>query len=231
MKETLYLLPGLLCDQSLWFHQIELLSKSYDVRVADFSKGDTIDDFCDEVLKDAPESFSLAGLSMGGYVAFEVLRRSPDRVKRLALIDTSPYADLPEHRLYRQGLMDLAQDKGLDPVMDILIAKLIHPSRHDDENLVRLIDAMANRVGVEGFLRQQTALLNRKDSLSDLSNIKCPTVVIVGKEDILTPASVAKVMADAIPNAHLVEVDNCAHLSTMEQPEIINRILLDWLTE
>lgn len=229
MKETLYLLPGLLCDRSLWRHQIETLSQNYKIIVADFSKGDSISDFADTVLEGAPETFSLAGLSMGGYVAFELLRRVPERIKRVALLDTSPFADEPEHAEFRKSVMELAKDHGLGEVMNTLIPRLIHSSRYEDQELVKTVDAMAHRIGVEGFLRQQTALLNRLDSFADLSAIHCPTLVLVGRQDGLTPVKISRDMAKEIPNSSLVEIENCGHLSTMEQPEAVTAVLRYWM--
>jgi pimeloyl-ACP methyl ester carboxylesterase len=229
MKETLYLLSGLLCDRSLWRHQIETLSQIYDIRVADFSKGDSMEAFADNVLQDAPGRFSIAGLSMGGYVAFELLKRVPERINRLALLDTSPYADQPEHKEFRQSAMALAKDHGLGEVMNAILPKLIHPSRYEDEELVKTIDAMAHRVGVDGFIRQQTALLNRRDSFDGLNAVACPTVVIVGRQDGMTPTKISREMVAEIPNSSLVEIENCGHLSTLEQPEAVTAILRYWM--
>ncbi|NVJ92593.1 MAG: alpha/beta fold hydrolase [Methylocystaceae bacterium] len=229
MKETIILLSGLLCDRSLWRHQLEYLSQDYDLRVADFSKGDSITAFADSVLEMAPETFSLAGLSMGGYVAFELLRRVPERIHRLALLDTSPYADQLEHSEFRHSLMTMAKDHGLDEVMQTLLPRLIHSSRCEDEELVKTIDAMAHRIGVDSFIDQQTALLNRRDSFADLVSISCPTVVLVGRQDSMTPVKIAKEMANQIPNSSLVEIENCGHLSTMEQPEAVSALLRYWM--
>lgn len=231
MKETLFLLPGLLCDRSLWRHQIEYLSQDYDVRVADFSVGDDLATFADHVLQNAPESFSVAGLSMGGYVVFELLRRVPDRIKRIALIDTSPYADLPEHSDFRQSVMKMAEERGLAEVMDMLIPRLIHSSRYEDEELVKVIDAMAHRVGVDGFIRQQTALLNRIDSFKDLGKISCPALIVVGRQDALTPPKLSREMAAAIPDSAIVEIENCGHMSSLEQPEAVTALLRYWMQQ
>jgi len=229
MKEVLYLLPGLLCDRSLWRHQIEVLSQNYEVHVADFSSGDRIEAYADMVIDQAPEQFSLAALSMGAYVAFEIVKREPERVKRLALLDASPYADLPEHGEYRTSMMSLCKENGLGDVMEASLPLLIHSSRYQDEELVKTIDAMAHRVGVEGFLQQQTALLNRCDYFDGLKNIQCPTAIIVGRQDGMTPVKVSKKMHDEIPNSNLVEIENCGHLSTMEQPEAVTAVLRYWL--
>lgn len=229
MKETLYLLPGLLCDRALWMAQIESLSDKYGIRVADFTKGQSVEEFAASVLDDAPETFSVAGLSMGGYVAFELLRQVPDRIKRVALIDTSPYADEPEHKEFRHAIMEVAKTQGMEEVVETLLGRLIHPSRFIDKDLVRSIDAMAHRIGVEGFIRQQTALLNRQSSEDLLPEIKCPTLIVVGKQDKLTPPKISRDMAQKITHSKLIEIDNCAHMSTMEQPEALSALLHYWM--
>lgn len=230
MKETVLLLPGLLCDRSLWRHQLEYLGPECNLKVADFTHGDSIESFAESALALVPEGpFSVAGLSMGGYVALEIYKRAPDRVTRLALLDASPYADLPEHADYRRSAMERAKDHGLGEVMDSILGRLIHPSRYEDEELVKTIDAMAHRVGVDGFLRQQTALLNRVDYVDMLTTVSCPALVLVGCQDTMTPTKIARDMAQKLPQAALVEIENCGHLSTMEQPEAVTALLRYWL--
>jgi len=229
MKKTVYLLPGLLCDRSLWRHQLEVLTVDYDLRVADFSVGDSMETYVDSILAQAPEKFSVAGLSMGGYVALELMRKAPERVERLALLDASPYADQTEHRDFRKSSMDMAKERGIGDVIDAVLPRLIHPSRYEDEELVKVIDAMAHRVGVDGFLKQQTALLNRDDYYNDLVSVTCPTLVAVGRQDGMTPPRISREMAEAMPNAALVEIENCGHLSTLEQPEAVTALLRYWL--
>lgn len=229
MKKTVYLLPGLLCDRSLWRHQLEVMSADHDLRVADLSAGDSMEVYADNILAHAPEKFSVAGLSMGGYVALEIMRKAPQRVERLALLDASPYADLPEHRDFREGSMKMAKEKGIGEVIDAVLPRLIHPSRYEDEELVKVIDAMAHRVGVDGFLKQQTALLNRDDYYNGLANVDCPTLVAVGKQDGMTPPRISREMVEVLSNAALVEIENCGHLSTLEQPEAVTALLRYWL--
>lgn len=229
MKKTVYLLPGLLCDRSLWRHQLEVLSSDYDLRVADFSVGDSMGTYADNILAQAPEKFSVAGLSMGAYVALEIMRKAPERVERLALLDASPYADLQEHREFREGSMAMARERGIGDVIDAVLPRLVHPSRYEDEELVKVIDAMAHRVGVEGFLKQQTALLNRDDYYNDLASVTCPVLVAVGRQDGMTPPRISREIVEAMPSAALVEIENCGHLSTLEQPEAVTALLRYWL--
>lgn len=228
-KETLILLPGMMCDRSLWRHQIESLSTLYDIKVADFSDGDSIEAYTDKVLAEAPEHFSVAGLSMGGYVAFDLLRRVPERVKRLALLDVSPYADTEDHATFRKSIMDTARRQGMGAIMEMLLPRMVHVSRIDDEELVGQVDAMAHRVGEKVFVKQQEALLNRRDCFADLEGITCPTVVIVGRQDQLTPLKLSQQMVEMMPNARLVELENCGHLSSMEQPVAVSAVLRYWM--
>jgi pimeloyl-ACP methyl ester carboxylesterase len=228
-KETLILLPGMMCDRSLWRHQIESLSVTYDVQVADFRDGASIEAYADKVLEAAPKTFSVAGLSMGGYVAFDLVRRAPERVNRLALLDVSPYADTEDHAAFRKSIMESARNQGMGAIMEMLLPRLIHPSRIGDEDLVGQVDAMAHRVGENVFVKQQEALLNRRDCFADLGAITCPTVVIVGRQDQLTPLKLSQKMVEAMKNASLVEIENCGHLSSMEQPEAVSAVLRYWM--
>lgn len=228
-KETLILLPGMMCDRSLWRHQIESLSSTYDVRVADFSTGTTIEAYSDKILEDAPPVFSVAGLSMGGYVALDLVNRVPDRVKRLALLDVSPYADTQDHAAFRKSIMETARTQGMGAIIEMLLPRMIHSSRVGDEELVGQVDAMAHRVGEKTFIMQQEALLHRRDYFADLAAITCPTLVAVGRQDQLTPLKLSQKMVEALSNAQLVEIENCGHLSSMEQPEAVSAILRYWM--
>jgi pimeloyl-ACP methyl ester carboxylesterase len=166
---------------------------------------------------------------MGGYIAFEVLRQAPDRVTRLALLNTSARADAPEKTRLRQDLMQLAEMGEFKGVTPRLLPKLLHPARLDDEALTGAVTAMAERVGREAFLRQERLLMLRPDSRHDLGLIHCPTVVICGRQDALTPLSESEEMADKIPRAALVVIEDCGHLSSMERPRAVSAVLRYWL--
>lgn len=228
-KQDVILLPGLLCDRGLFRYQLESMSRLANFQVADFSNDDSLEAMAAKVLEQAPKTFSLAGLSMGGYVAFEIMRKAPERVTRLALLDTGPYADSEEQRAFRNSLIEVSEEQSLGPVIEVLLPKLIHTRRLEDQDLVKAIDAMAFRLGEKAFKRQQTAIMNRKDSFSDLHKITCPTLVCVGRQDQLTPPTMAREMAKEIPRSCLVEIENCAHLSPLEQPEAISAVLSYWL--
>lgn len=225
----LLLLPGLLCDAALWQHQTETLADIADITVANLTDGDLGGAMAQRVLAAAPDEFALAGLSMGGYVAFEILRQAPDRVKRLALFDTTARADPPEKVKLRQGLIDLARSGAFKGVTPRLLPKLIHPARMDDTTLVGGILGMAERVGREAFLRQERMLMLRPDSRHDLRLIHCPTLVACGRQDELTPLGESEELAERIPRAKLVVIEDCGHLSTMERPRAVSAMMRYWL--
>lgn len=228
-RRPLVLLPGLLCDAALWRHQVETLGDLAEMTVADLTIEDQAAAAARRVLAEAPDEFALAGLSMGGYLAFEILRQAPDRVTHLALLNTSARPDPPEKVKFRQDLIDLARMGEFKGVTPRLLPRLIHPGRLGDEALVRDVMEMAERVGRDAFLRQQRLLMTRPDSRHDLALIHCPTVVIAGREDGLTPLADSIEMAEKIRRAKLVVVEECGHLSTMERPHAVSAVLRYWL--
>ena len=229
-KLPLILLPGLLCDAALWQYQSSALAEFAAPQVADLTRAESIAGMAAQVLAEAPPRFALAGLSMGGYVAQEILRQAPERVDRLALLDTSARPDTPEQSARRRGLMELSrlgQFKGVTPQ---LLPMLLHPD-HLTEALSAIVTGMAERVGQAGFIRQQRAILGRIDSRPSLAAIRVPTLVLCGDSDALTPPALAEEMAAGIAGANLVLVKRSGHLSTLEQPEAVNRAMIEWLTE
>jgi pimeloyl-ACP methyl ester carboxylesterase len=228
-KPPLVLLPGLLCDAALWRHQVETLADIAEITVADLTIEEQAGAAAQRVIAAAPEEFALAGLSMGGYIAFEILRQAPDRVCRLALLDTSARPDTLEKTKLRQDLIDLARIGEFKGVTPRLLPKLIHPDRLGDAELVDPVLAMAERVGKDAFLRQERLLMNRPDSRHDLRLIHCPTVVLCGRQDALTPLADSVEMAEKIPRAKLVVIEDCGHLSTMERPRAVSAVLRYWL--
>jgi len=228
-REPLALLPGLLCDRALWAAQIEALSDLADCRVADFTSQDSIADMARSVLAMMPERFALAGLSMGGYVAFEVIRQAPERVTRLALLDTKASLDTPEQTSRRMGLIELAEKGDFKGVAPRLLPLFVHLLRLEDAALTAEITEMAQRVGRDAFLRQQKAILGRPDSLPTLVTIRCPTLVLCGREDALTPVDGHTEIAAGIADARLTIVEDCGHMATMERPEAVNAAMREWL--
>jgi pimeloyl-ACP methyl ester carboxylesterase len=228
-RTPLILVPGTLCDAALWQHQIDHLGDVAEVSVADHTRHETMADIARAILDTAPPRFALAGLSMGGFVAFEILRQAPERVLRLALFDTSARADPPEMVQRRHDLTKLThvgQFKGVTPR---LLPSFIHPDRLNDVALCRAITEMAERVGPEAFVRQQAANAARPDSRPGLACIACPTLVVCGRQDILTPLPLSEEIARGIPNASLVVIEDCAHLPTLERPQAATSLLRYWL--
>jgi len=226
----LVLLPGLLCDARLWQPQVDALGDRAPAWVADLTRDDSMAAMAERVLSEAPfERFALAALSMGGYVALEIMRRAPQRVERLALMDTQARADTEEARARRLALMELASKGRFLGVTDRLMPLLMHASRLADERLTGLVKDMANSVGPEAFLRQQKAIMDRVDSQPGLAEIRCPTLVLCGEQDMLTPLERHVELAEAIAGSTLVSLPACGHLSTLERPVEVSRALSGWL--
>ena len=230
-RPHLILLPGLLCDHALWEPQIAALSDACVPWVADLMRDDSFASMAARVLVEAPaQRFALAGLSMGGYVAMEIMRQAPERVTRLALLDTRATLDTPEETARRHELMRLAQtERGFTPITTRMLPVLVHPARIKDEPLIRVIREMAERIGVEAYLRHQNAIMSRPDFRPDLPRIGCPTLVLCGREDALTPLERHEEIARLIPTARLAIIEQCGHLSTLERPYEVNVALRDWL--
>lgn len=225
----LVLVPGLLCSEKLWASQVHELSDIAEIVVADMTQDDTMEGMAGRVLDAADGMFSLAGLSMGGYVALEVMRRAPERVERLALLDTGARADTPEQTTRRRDLIALADRGEFRAVSPKLLPMFVHPDRLSDGDLVADISEMAESVGKDAFLRQQHAIMHRPDSRPGLADITCPTLVLCGREDVLTPPELSEEIAEGVPGAELILIDRCGHLSTMERPEEVNAVLRAWL--
>jgi pimeloyl-ACP methyl ester carboxylesterase len=223
------LIPGLLASARLFAAQIPELWRRGPVMVADHTREDSMGAIARSILASAPPRFALAGLSMGGYACFEILRQAPARVAKLALLDTAARADTPEATAMRRMQMAQASAGRLAEVVEAQFERTVHPARRSDPQLRATNRLMAADVGPEGFLRQQTAIMERPDSRPTLAAIGCPTLVLVGEQDELTPPERALEMAQGIRGAQLVTVPECGHLSTLERPLDVTRALLDWL--
>jgi pimeloyl-ACP methyl ester carboxylesterase len=230
-KASLVLVPGLLCDAALWRGQIEDLADIADGWVADVTRDDSITAMAERVLAEAPPgSLALAGLSMGGYVAQTIARLAPERVTRLALLDTSARADTPEQTARRRGLIELAEKGQFQGVTPRLLPVFLHPDRLKDKPLTEAVTAMAARVGKDAFLRQQRAIIGRIDNRPNLPAIRCPTLVLCGRQDQLTPLDWSEEIASLVPDARLAVIEECGHLSTMERVWEVSVELRQWLT-
>lgn len=230
MKEPLVLVPGLSCNAALYAPQWPALADGRPILVADHARDDTLSAIVERLLAAAPPRFALCGLSMGGYVAFEVLRQAPERVARLALLDTSAKPATPETNLPREQMIALAEKGAFDNVTTLLWQKLVAPARLAGEPLRLLVRRMADEVGVDGFVRQQKAIMQRPDSRPVLVGLSIPVLVLVGAEDEITPVAEARDIAGLVgARARLAIVSGCGHLSTLEAPEVVTAELLRWL--
>ena len=231
MSESLpvVLIPGLLASARLYGAQLPELWRRGPVMIADHTRADSMAAIASGILASAPPRFALAGLSMGGYLCFEILRQAPARVAKLALLDTAARADTPEATAMRRAQMAQASAGRLAEVVEAQFERAVHRAHRGDRELRETNRLMAAEVGLEAFLRQQTAIMGRPDSRPQLSSIGCPTLVLVGEQDELTPPERAVEMAQGIRGARLVTVPGCGHLATLERPLEVTRALLDWL--
>ena len=231
-KTPLVLVPGLLCDRQLWRSQVEDLADVADIWVADHTRADTMAGVARDVLADAPFArFALAGLSMGGYIALEIMRQAPQRVTRLALLDTAAGGELPEQTQRRLDFIAFAQRGHFDRVTETLLPLLIHSARQGERSLTDTVKSMARNIGKEAFIRQQRAIMSRADSLALLASIACPTLVLCGLQDALTPLARHEEIAAGIKGARLEIIEDCGHLSTLERPSEVNAAMRRWLCQ
>ncbi len=202
-------IPALLCSPRLYGEQIPELWRFGPVLVADHTRDDSVTAIARRILTAAPPRFALVGLSMGGYTAFEIMRKAPDRVARLALLDTSARPDTLEQSERRQAQIALAQSGRFTEVFDQLFPLWVHYSRRNDPSLRWTVWHMAEQIGPEGFTRQQSAIMTRPDSRPNLAAIHCPTLVLVGDGDEATPPDRAAEIANGIPAARPITVPEC----------------------
>jgi pimeloyl-ACP methyl ester carboxylesterase len=228
-KIPLVLVPGLLCDFNLWAHQSRYLAEIAESSIAQSTLDDDLPAMARRILADAPPTFALAGLSMGGYVCLEIMRQAPARVLKLALLDTSARPDTPEQSARRRGLIELAEKGRFKGVTPRLLPLFVHPARLTDEDLTQAVMEMTERVGKDTFLRQQKAILARPDSRPALAGIDAPTLVACGREDQVTPLEMSEEIAALTPGARLCVIEECGHLSSMERPFAVTALLRDWL--
>lgn len=229
-RPLLVLVPGLLCDRDLWRDQIPALSSMTEVHVADLRGYDSIADMASSILDAVPGPFSLAGLSMGGYVALEVMRRAPDRVARLALLNTTSRADTEAQTARRRRLMALAAEGRFGEAVEELLAVFLSDRARRHRPLVSRVREMAMRVGAEAFLRQQRAIIGRVDSAETLRVVTCPTLIVAADRDVLIPPALQEEMHRLVRGATLRVTEDCGHLSTMERPDDVTQALMSWLS-
>jgi pimeloyl-ACP methyl ester carboxylesterase len=232
-SETLptVLVGGLNCSARLYAEQIPALWQFGPVIIADHRRDDSMAAMARRILAAAPARFALVGLSMGGYIAFEILRQASSRVAKLALLDTGARGEVPERTAQRNPLIELARAGRFAEILDSQYPTLVHRSRHGDAALKAIVRAMNEETGADAYLRQLQAIMSRPDSRPGLAAIACPTLVLVGDSDEPTPPELAREMAAAIPASRLVVVPDCGHLSTLERPHAVNTALVEWMRE
>lgn len=227
----LVLLPGMMCDARLFAPQIAAISGERAVQTAPIGAFDTIQDLAAAVLTNAPERFALAGLSMGGIVAMEVLRQAPDRVDRIALLDTNPKAEADAIKLMREPQIAKAQSGDLVQVMrDEMKPNYLTDGPHRAQ-ILDLCLAMAETLGPRTFVNQSRALQTRPDQQGTLRNASCPALILCGRDDALCPVHRHELMAALMPHSQLHIVENAGHLPTLEQPDETTAALRRWLEE
>jgi pimeloyl-ACP methyl ester carboxylesterase len=228
-KLPIVLVPGLNASARLYAAQIPFLWRHGPVTVADHTRDDSIAGIARRILADAPQRFVLAGLSMGGYVAFEMLRQAGGRIARLALLDTGARADTPEATEKRKVQIEMAESGRFAEIADMQWPLLVHDKHKNDERLKAINRQMAEESGPRAFVNQQRAVMARPDSRPGLAAIKCPTLVLVGDGDVITPPALAEEIAGGIAGSRLVVVPESGHLSTLEQPDAVNAALAEFL--
>jgi pimeloyl-ACP methyl ester carboxylesterase len=234
MSNTLMLLPGLNCDGAVWAPQVAALAGRADCRIPAWGLRDTLTAMAEQVLAEAPtERFAVAGHSMGGRVALEVMRLAPQRVQRLALLSTGthPLATGEAGEKERDGrlaLLKIAQERGMRAMAREWARGMVHPDRIATPLFDEVLD-MLERGSAAQFAAQINALLNRPDAASLLPTIQCPTLVLTGRDDSWSGPAQHEAMAAAIPGAQLVIVEHCGHMCTLEQPQAVSSALAGWL--
>jgi pimeloyl-ACP methyl ester carboxylesterase len=222
--ENVLLLSGMMCDARLWEPQVQAFAQR--IFHANTTRSDNFADMASQALAGAPERFAIAGLSMGGILAFEIWRQAPDRVTHMALLDTNPHAETPERRSLRVQHIEAALAGGLrELAIESLKPLYLARAHREDEELLDTILGMALELGPDVFHRQSLALRDRPDSVPTLATIDCPVLVMCGDEDMLCPVEYHELMAEKIPGARLVIIRQCGHLSSLEQPEIVTQEL------
>lgn len=228
-RSPVVLVSGQLLTAECWAPQIAALSRDHDLRLADHTRDETIASMAVRLLDEAPPRFDLVAHAMGGFVALDVMRQAPRRVRSLALLSTLAAADGPAQTERRQGYIRLVEDGNFAGVVEERIPILVHPARREDAALLSVVRRMALNTGAETFLRQQRAIMGRIDSRPRLPEIACPVLLVRGAQDGITTQAQQDEMLAAIPGARLETLDDAGHLITLERPDSVNALLAGWL--
>ena len=225
------LIPGVVCSPRILAPVVPALWRFGPVTVANHIRDDNMGAIARRILAEAPPRFALAGHSMGGYIAFEIMRQAPERVAKLALMNTQARPDTPEATTRRRALIERTRAGDYRGVVDELFPVFVHPSRHGDAGLRQIVTDMGDDVGPEAYIRQQIAVIGRPDSRPTLAWIKCPTLVLTCDTDNTVPNTLSDEIANGIPGAKFVVLPNCGHLPQLEQPQATADALVEWLRD
>lgn len=232
-KESLIFLPGLLCDRAVWRQQMGVLGDIADCACMEWSEENSLPAMAETTLRQAPERFSVAGHSMGGRVALEIYRLAPQRVARIALLNTGYQGLAPdngkEEANGRYALLDVARQQGMKEMARKWVVPMVHPDRLNDTALVDEVIEMFSRKTPEIFAAQIRALLGRADRSAVLDQIHCPALLLSGREDTWSPPSRHAEMAARIPGSRLEVIPDCGHMSPLERPAEVAEALRGWL--
>ncbi len=230
-KPTLILLPGMLCNETLWEHQTAHLADMADIRITDLTRADSVREMALATLAESPQHFALAGFSLGGIVAFEIMRLAPERVTHLALLDTTPRLIRPETADLWRPIADTNDPETFVSLAVNQLSLMMNPQHRETPALFHRLQNMVSNVGVQGLRNQLHAQIHRPDSRAALPQINVPTLILAGRDDSSCPLEVQLEMADSIPNSMLALIPRCGHFSCIEQPEKTTSMLRWWLTD
>ena len=225
------MVPGLNCSARVYAQQLPALWQFGSAQIADHRRGNSMAAIAKHILDRAPQRFALVGFSMGGYISLEILRQANERVLRLALIDTAAAADTPTQTENRHKAIALTREGKVAEREDALWPKLVHESRLNDEAVRAVVKEMNQETGSDAYINQQTAIMGRADSRPLLKELKMETLIVVGDSDQLTPPAAAKEMHELVAGSRLDVIPNCGHMSTLERPDRVTKLLVEWLAE
>jgi pimeloyl-ACP methyl ester carboxylesterase len=227
---SLVLIPGLLCNHALWSSQVAGLARYAEMIVADLTQQETISEMASVVLERAPEHFSLAGFSLGSQVALEIMRTARDRVERLALLSATHGGLLPPVEIALRRAIESIEQGGFDSYLEAAFPTYVSAAHATDPKLKGCFLEMAHAVGQDAGLRQMRALLAIEGPFSSISQIRCSTVIVGGRDDHRTTPAAHEALANEIPGSELVIIDDAAHFTPLERPNIVTEVLEHWIT-
>ncbi|HUG60562.1 MAG TPA: alpha/beta fold hydrolase [Methylomirabilota bacterium] len=231
MANPVVFIPALACTADLFADQIRAISRGRTVVLANHRRHASVTHLGETLLGELPPRFVLVGLSMGGYAAFELLRRAPERISALVLMDTTARPDSEEATARRERMIGLVEAGRFNDIAPLTMPTAVAPERADDPDLVAAVRRMVDETGPDAYVRQQRLVIGRPDSRPLLPAIACPTLVVVGDRDQITPPEVAEEIASAVPGARLVTMPMCGHLSTLERPQAATHALVQFIDD